>query len=301
MGSMAIVLNSRQVNMILCPGTHDSGSYGLDTSVQIQHTTGFFNFLNAFLGCGCVSRFLSNWSITQSMNILQQLQAGIRHFDLRITYANNEYYLTHSFVMELLSDVISQFQSFTALQPSEIIFIQISLDTEPVQDFTTAVQTGMWALWKAAFGSKIYPYNAVGFPIYGTVMKAKAPIFLFFDSPNDADVWDSTINDEWMNQSNVETEIADLNSWLVDLPNKSALTVYGIQFLLTPQTDIVAAGVFNGSSIQSITTPLQAAFPTFFTNNLANMKNFSFLEMDFPTPEMISTIINYNTSIESKK
>jgi hypothetical protein len=56
------------INKILIPGTHDSGTYGMD-----------------YLGQ------------TQSLTIPQQLNNGVRYFDCRISHSYGSYYLYHTF------------------------------------------------------------------------------------------------------------------------------------------------------------------------------------------------------------
>ncbi|XP_054973999.1 PI-PLC X domain-containing protein 1 isoform X2 [Sorex araneus] len=68
------------------PGSHDTMTYCLNTKSPISHEQ---SWLLQLLGkvLPCVTRpVVLKWSITQALNITEQLDAGVRYLDLRIAH-----------------------------------------------------------------------------------------------------------------------------------------------------------------------------------------------------------------------
>jgi hypothetical protein len=98
---------------IILPGTHNSGTYKIKWPASI-------------------------WAKNQNLNFTEQLESGIRYFDLRIEKVNDKYYFTHDpsilnyklrcFVRseELINGLI-EIQKFSKDHPKEIIILDFNL------------------------------------------------------------------------------------------------------------------------------------------------------------------------------
>lgn len=113
----------------LCiPGSHDSGAYKLfpklGFAVDRPDLRGSW-FLNAFhfITYPLVARY----SITQRLNVYQQLNAGIRYLDIRIALRpeDNQFYICHNFYGPKLEEILKQMRAYVKQNPTEIIIVDI--------------------------------------------------------------------------------------------------------------------------------------------------------------------------------
>ncbi|KAF4112312.1 PI-PLC X domain-containing protein 1 [Onychostoma macrolepis] len=142
------------------PGSHDAMSYCLDiTSPLLRSESDTFRLLDGVFCC-FTRPAIRRWATTQVQNIVEQLTAGIRYFDLRIAHkqydSSNELYFTHviythAMVIETLQTVASWLES----HPKEIIILACShfegLDYKMHEELIYSL--------KKIFGSKLCPHN----------------------------------------------------------------------------------------------------------------------------------------------
>lgn len=151
------LIQAKTLSQIRLPGTHDSATYAL-TSVlsQIEYddisflwtisdqsapangswpftippTTTNPLYIGQALYQFVMGTAVNSMSRTQDQDILQQLQSGIRYFDLRVYYDTRDtnFYIQHALRGPLLKDVLAQVQQFIMADPSacELIFMCIS-------------------------------------------------------------------------------------------------------------------------------------------------------------------------------
>lgn len=112
------------LNRIAIPGTHDSGTYGLDTSSEYAPDD---PGIRTWLGDGSGTKSLYvRWSRTQSLTVAEQLACGIRSLDLRIaTYGgdDDDIRITHGLWGPSLDDVLAQIKAFVRRYPKEIVLL----------------------------------------------------------------------------------------------------------------------------------------------------------------------------------
>merc|ERR1712226_1233509 len=82
MTNLPNTLHDVPLNQLAIPGSHDSGAYWLNTDLPIAPDE---PRLISFLG-RCAKGVVRRWSLTQNLNITNQLQNGIRYFDMRTVY-----------------------------------------------------------------------------------------------------------------------------------------------------------------------------------------------------------------------
>ena len=101
------------------PGTHDSGAYN-----------------GKFKECNC-----------QSSKPSEQLDLGVRSFDLRLQCKNNELYLIHGLCKfdykHKLRDTLDHFLSFLENHPTEVIMLHIKKEEDPSDCSDFADNTGV--------------------------------------------------------------------------------------------------------------------------------------------------------------
>jgi hypothetical protein len=150
-------IQAKTLGQLKLPGTHDSATYAL-TSTLSQITYGDIQFLwylssqaapadgtwpitvppNAtnpeYLGSDLYNFVMggavNSIGCTQDLSILDQLQAGIRHFDFRVYYDTRDknFYIQHATQGPMFKDILSQIQAFISKNPTsgELIFAYIS-------------------------------------------------------------------------------------------------------------------------------------------------------------------------------
>ncbi|MFN0109637.1 MAG: hypothetical protein ACKVZH_12345 [Blastocatellia bacterium] len=96
------------------PASHDSSSYPTTNLFQM--------FKNEWVG-----------AVTQLAGYASQLNAGVRYFDMRITWHNGDLYMKHSsYYYQKFSDVLCQIRNFSDNHTGEYIFMDLDFnDKEP--------------------------------------------------------------------------------------------------------------------------------------------------------------------------
>jgi hypothetical protein len=96
-----------------------------------SHNTGTFGTTQ-----GCIQNITLPWIQTQTLNISEQLKAGIRYFDLRVSYLNEQVYISHTILMSnTLDEIMKSFSDYLIDNPNNpIIFIQLRVDYNDLQN-----------------------------------------------------------------------------------------------------------------------------------------------------------------------
>lgn len=97
--------DSRRLNTIALLGTHDSATY----SVKGRLTQ------------------------TQVMNITEQLEFGVRVFDMRVRRKNNEFAMYHDFVFlnQMFEDLLKEIKIFLGAHPRELVILLMQEEYKP--------------------------------------------------------------------------------------------------------------------------------------------------------------------------
>ncbi len=125
---------------MVLPGTHDSGSYGIDVEqpcdlVTAAGTPEIITTLAAANPCAAAGMYRA-----QDENLTEQLEAGVRYLDLRVSVpsksappvTDSEFVLEHEFVSTQLTDAFDQILEFADSRPKEQVildFQHIDLDS----------------------------------------------------------------------------------------------------------------------------------------------------------------------------
>ncbi|KAG7257972.1 hypothetical protein CRUP_016313 [Coryphaenoides rupestris] len=110
------------------PGSHDSMGYDLDMDSSIVEP----DSLVPFSKMPCVRAKIRDWATTQEFNICQQLDAGVRYFDLRVARKPDETHPTRLYFYHGLyshSDVESilrVFNDWSERHPREVLVLALS-------------------------------------------------------------------------------------------------------------------------------------------------------------------------------
>lgn len=115
-------------NPLYVPGSHDSFAY----SVNLDHSTTLYKKLKMiFYVLGIVfPRLITNYTKTQKYNISEQLNMGVRYLDLRISFYDNKYFVSHTYLCNSLDDTLTDIKLFILQNPHEFLIIRYAPDSE---------------------------------------------------------------------------------------------------------------------------------------------------------------------------
>lgn len=113
---MARLEDERTLQTLSIPGTHDSGA--------------LYSFAGLFGKC-------------QTLKIPQQLEAGVRFFDLRVRLVDNELRIYHNFVEQKASfeEVMDALSGYLRQNPSEFLIVSLKEEDEPIRSDKPFAQT----------------------------------------------------------------------------------------------------------------------------------------------------------------
>ena len=124
-------LSELPINKIIVPGTHDSGAYDVIFNKSLKGGQKLWEILRiASRFAPWVYFIVRSWTLCQNKNFYQQLNAGIRSFDIRLTYreADDRWYISHTLLTCTVEDMIKQTVQFLNENPYEFIIFQIKFD-----------------------------------------------------------------------------------------------------------------------------------------------------------------------------
>ncbi|CAF2798165.1 unnamed protein product [Rotaria sp. Silwood2] len=303
-------IQSKTLSQLKIPGTHNSGSYGLPRKLS-QIIYGNIKFLwslsaDTALTNGqlpfskdkiYVGRILLDYvletalriSISQNRTIRQQLNDGIRFFDLRIYYdTDGSFYIQHGLRGPELNDVLHQVKSFLDIHSTsgELIFLSIShtnfgIDPEILPaKVTTIIQNNLKSyLYMPAnsVGVKNFDFQSLKditlFSITTTRLHSTSPkvIILNIDNSDDYYYKDTVVNTRgfgdsgrWTLNSNGVNIIAELIKLEDQGLKKNKKAMYQISWTQTPQIMDI---------IQNVVNHLNGNVPTMLLKQLALKTN----------------------------
>lgn len=126
----------RTLPEITLPGTHDSGAYLLDKSRRGPDfddrgfSASWWQTVLLWLGGsdedGIKNQVAYDVARAQEQNLLQQLEGGVRYFDLRVTIRNDVFYTYHGLLGERLETLLEQIKEFMAASEGELVAVNVS-------------------------------------------------------------------------------------------------------------------------------------------------------------------------------
>ncbi|ALC38882.1 CG10747 [Drosophila busckii] len=114
-------LRAISVINLAIPGSHNSMTYGINSSSELApDAESAIKRWYRFFPC-----FVRRWSKNQSCTILDQLQMGVRYFDLRIAQKDGKFYYCHGlFAMEVFEPLL-ELRQFLDTHPQELVVLDL--------------------------------------------------------------------------------------------------------------------------------------------------------------------------------
>ncbi|KAL7717776.1 Phosphatidylinositol-specific phospholipase C X domain-containing protein [Entamoeba marina] len=187
-------LSIRQVTL---PGSHDCFSYDINSHSK---PVAPFNIVPKSL-----SSVMRGWSITQKLGITEQLQEGIRYFDMRIIQYNKVIYTVHGLLCKPLLSLLTEIFVFLQSHPSEVVIVDINHcydmnEKDHLQNFYNII---------SLFGDMLVPANEknLSCPLQELVDLGQR-VFIYYERPSNISlptcIWSqNSIASYWPNKTNV--------------------------------------------------------------------------------------------------
>eukprot|EP00760_Papus_ankaliazontas_P014715 PhM_4_TR16135/c2_g3_i1/m.5412 len=236
------LLQSKPIYDICMPGTHDSGTYALTTTVA-PSAPSFVQELKKITGDTFMS-VVTAWAQSQPSEqcIHDQLMLGSRYTDLRVDYdaPNDTLRIAHGLFGPAVKDVVTQIQQFHAAHPDEFLVIAFnSLDT-----MTPALHSRLVSLLQSTWGNAMVDadnFNKTLQELHSTPQR----LFVFYGDDdvvkqNKFLISNSMKYDPWANKDKVD----DLHAFLLTtVQSRPAGKVFVLQGQLTDNNDTIIKGV----------------------------------------------------------
>ena len=286
------------LNRVCLPGTHDSAAYHMDFGVSLSNK--WVRVGGVLAKCsGRIRRVVSDWSLTQRRSIYEQLLAGIRVIDLRVSVAGDgTFYCSHTFGCVALDGVLHEVAKFVRDHPSEIVIVEVSPDYFNRDSMTTTCHLRVLGMIKSIFGSLLVPPSPT-FPSISELVDRGTRVLVFYDPLESQafDVWSvASLHDIWDDTSDLQTKLGDLQQDLAELP---VGTYNMLSMILTPQTSDIVTDVLNRifrpraqpGSVRRLSKLIRAYTGEFLEGT---PKLLSCLKFDSPSTGNIRAVIDLN-------
>lgn len=266
-------------------GSHDSGTYNLRLDLKTINPEGLPTFLNPII---------YKWSVCQTKSITEQLQFGVRYFDLRVRKYDerrmtereqnndeefNNFYVVHGLTGNKIIDIFREFKNFINQNQNEIIIIDINHDhynsDNQTYNFTIEDQTTFKRLINESFKNDLLSLDEVSNSTIGEIHKLNKHFYVSYREE---------LNSFWPNENKFE----NMKNKLINHISQHDLIMTRLhvdQCILTPRTKNV---LFN-YSLRSYVQKNTNKFKTFIDNY---KRRFNILLLDFINEEDYGYIIN---------
>lgn len=260
-------------------GSHDSGSYALESKSGIApDKPDLRKWWMRVFGFICYP-VVKKWTITQTLNLQQQLASGVRYFDLRAAPKPNDIdlYFVHGLYGPRIVDMCTEINQFLDLNPKEIVVIH-------VQHFVTAgteQQLHLLLEMVRIFRNKVCPYQERSDISLEYMWSQGYQVFLFFPCPSKVRsnyLWPAdNLPNPWANTTNADC----LNQFLTDkVKNRNGDRFYVTQGVLTPTDEYVKKHLFS-SLYRRLVTPCNDTIAQWLNNREAGPRGPNIVMTDF--------------------
>ncbi|XP_066930790.1 PI-PLC X domain-containing protein 2-like [Clytia hemisphaerica] len=239
MSNLPSHLTKISLNRLAIPGSHNSGAYSLNPTTPMSPDKS--KLIKTFGNCN--KQFVINWSLCQSMTITEQLNHGVRYFDMRPGFIDYEddFFFVHGVHGVLIRDLLHQMRQFLDFNPREVILV----DFNHFHSFDEIRHKRLVEMIHKVFDSLLVPrdiFDDVTFTLSDLWRMDKRVILSYKHeetcSKHNA-FWFSRecVNSPWFNTNNISTLKHRLNE-LHRNPDKKKFNVY--QAILTARKSTIA-------------------------------------------------------------
>lgn len=311
-------IRNKQLNMVLLPGTHDSGSYDINMFSKVMEGQDIPNEINwdwvvlpavsTALGFGLLpglflasgtGKFIANWAQAQSLNIEEQLRSGIRYLDVRVARDGKDFYMCHSMKSANVDKLLDAVARFVHDNPEEIILLDFNhlYNMEGPKKDPDAYQVALCEKIKAKLGDRIagpnlHPHSKVS--EFWTTNRTVIVMYDDYQMASRYGFWNQgTIDSPWLNTQDEAVLLKGLTS---NLSNRDAntKTLYVSQGMLTPDINMLKHHPF--SSLKKVAKKVTPAVTSWIDVNKDKKINIVIVDWFQLSKNYVDTIVEINKS-----
>ncbi|XP_034562501.1 PI-PLC X domain-containing protein 2 isoform X2 [Notolabrus celidotus] len=229
-------------------GSHDSFTYWVDVHAPVGPDQKAYVKYLATMFSVLAKKVMVKWSMTQNLSFKEQLDAGIRYFDLRVSSKpgepGKEIYFIHGLFGHKVRDGLLEINSFLVTHRKEVVF----LDFNHYYAMSADHHTYLINMLQEVFGSKLCDNCAVEGVTLDYLWEKKYQVIVFYHhaSGNDSPImWPGNkIPAPWANTTEPLKLMQFLDTTLKERAKQGAFHVS--QAILTPRPNTVAKGLVWG-------------------------------------------------------
>lgn len=285
------------LSQLTIPGSHNSAAFWFDTSLEIApQQPKIIQTLAGFLGPTTKS-VVKNWSLTQSLDIKEQLHGGIRYFDFRIAFRkdSDDFRFVHGLYGHPIEALLKDIKSFLLQHPKEVVL----LDFNHFYNMEIEEHLRLSTLLTANFGNTIHtPREDKSIASLQELWLAGEQVVIFYPNASILEMFPSFFSGEsicspWPDTDNKEKLLTHISAH--GLTSKAFGQFHVTQAVLTPQTSTIIKHL-NSSLKNALTRKGNETITSWLKSNSAD-KRYSFNvilvdHIDFD--DLITTIIGFN-------
>lgn len=200
-------ISSIPLTQLVIPGTHDSGSY------SIKPNSNFILSLPDFMLGSKLLQPIMKWQQTQGNNLYEQLNMGVRYFDIRVMQYDNKFYACHSSVRgEQINDLLEQVSRFMKENPEEIVLFDIHqfLGFESEHHIKLIELLQVYFPTETVASRRLHQENISTMTV-GELWKGKERLIIFYQ---DQDTCNDYPDYVWSNNGSTEEDISDVEGFI---------------------------------------------------------------------------------------
>lgn len=243
-------IGAKSLLQLTLPGTHDAAAYELYAELvpgYVPDNLEALIYAAEALGIP-LEKAITDWSLAQDQDFYNQLQGGIRYFDLRAAWdANSSSWRTFHFeygnAIQVMLDDIAR---FVREQPSEVVVVEVShLDgyptTENIDQLIEQIETTL--------GDVLFPQTQPITTTIGDMVANGWNVLLTLETDAIADhplLWYSnTLYNTYANSCDLDTMVAFDHDKAIEFAdfNKQQQALYKVSWTLTPDGKCIVNGI----------------------------------------------------------
>lgn len=246
MGSLPVCLSNMPLSNLAIPGSHDSFSYWVDEKSPVgpdQATS-----IKRLAKISMVKKLMKKWSVTQNLTFKEQLESGIRYFDLRVSSkpeeAEIEIYYIHGLYGIKVWDGLTEINTFLTNHSTEVVL----LDFNHFYAMEHEHHFYLVNMLQEVFGSKLCTADCVENITLQYLWEKKYQVLVFYHY----NIWNeypflwagNKMPAPWANTTNVRKLIQFLETTLGERAKRG--TFHVSQAILTPRVKTIVRGLKSG-------------------------------------------------------
>ena len=273
------------LNNLILPATHNSCAYKIDHSL-IKH-----KLPSSLLNNCLVENYIERWTLNQNINLYEQLEMGVRLFNIDISYFADKFYTSHTFLLNELENDLKDIKKWTDLNKGELIvlsFVSHDIPNNKILEFENLiVKYFLNIIYPAQYA---YPLQT---PIYNFINQNNV-VLIYYDKTTG--LFYKSIKSSWENTNKIEKFTKKLKNTLETLQSNRNI-FSDINFTLTPTYNDIIKSILcfkNYYNLEKFVKKFNTNFIELFDMLITKLKYVNAISMDYIDVITCNYIIQLN-------